>query len=166
MSQVEFEVTGLDELAEKMAEGSTYIKISLNEGLRKIGRLIVPAKGTGPLADETPKITGKLARSSYFTIEGGPENQSMVVRQPAMNEAGDFYGWYVREGTEPHDIRPKNKLALRFYIGGNLIFAKVVHHPGNRPNKYHHRVMAGLHPAIQNIVTQMGKRVTARLSGG
>jgi len=165
MAVIDFEVQGLDDLTKRMQNGSTYVKISLNEGLRAIGRLIVPAKGSGPLADETPRVTGKLARSSFFQIVGGTQNQMLKVSQPAMNEAGDFYGFWVREGTDPHEIRPKNKLALRFMIGGQVIFAKKVNHPGTKPNKYHHRVLARLKAPIQNIVNQMGQRITAQLSG-
>lgn len=166
MSEIIWEVHGMDALTERMSKGSTYIKISLNEGLREIGRLIVPAKGSGPLANETPKVTGKLAQSSFFQIEGGPQIQRLVVKQPAMTPAGDFYGWWVREGTDSHEIRPKNKTALRFMIGSEVVFAKVVHHPGTRPNKYHKRVMARLRGRIQSVVNKMGRRVTAQLAGG
>lgn len=34
--------------------------------------------------------------------------------------------------TKPHDIYPKNAEALRFMMGGKVVFAKVVHHPGSK----------------------------------
>ena len=34
--------------------------------------------------------------------------------------------------TAPHEIRPKNTLALHFMLGGREVFAKVVHHPGSK----------------------------------
>lgn len=40
----------------------------LNDGLRSIGRLFVPAKGSGPLATATPRVSGKLARSTFFEV--------------------------------------------------------------------------------------------------
>jgi len=70
------------------------------------------------------------------------------------------YGKYVEFGTPPHVIKPKNKKALafapfgatrvqhdsgnvsaKFKFGGkttkvNAVFAKVVHHPGTRPNPF------------------------------
>jgi hypothetical protein len=57
------------------------------------------------------------------------------------------YGKYVEFGTPPHVIRPHNKKALKFEIGKterlaakgknkNIVFAKVVRHPGTRPNPF------------------------------
>lgn len=43
---------------------------------------------------------------------------------------GSIVGLYMEEGTAPHVIRPKNKKALRFTVGGSTIFAKKVNHPG------------------------------------
>jgi hypothetical protein len=42
----------------------------------------------------------------------------------------------VHDGTRPHIIRPKRAQALRFRIGGRVVFAKVVHHPGTRPRPF------------------------------
>lgn len=42
------------------------------------------------------------------------------------------------EGTRPHDIRPRYKRALRWpgATKSGWRFAKVVHHPGTKPNRY------------------------------
>lgn len=40
------------------------------------------------------------------------------------------------EGAGPHIIRPRKAKALRFRVGGRIIFASRVNHPGNRPNPY------------------------------
>ena len=156
------ELSGLSERAEK---AGTIAKISMNEGLRAIGRVIVPSKGSGPLAMETPRRTGKLRRSTFFQIIGAMEKQVLMVLQPARTPEGKFYGEWVREGTPAHEIRPKNAKALRFEIGGNVIFAMKVNHPGTKPNPYHKRTMAMLRPRIQGIVHKMGEKVTAYLSG-
>jgi hypothetical protein len=37
---------------------------------------------------------------------------------------------FVQLGTRPHEIRPKDKKALRWASGGAFFFAKVVKHPG------------------------------------
>jgi len=163
---MEFDYTEFSALRQRMENSDTVVKISLNDGLRKLARLFVPAKGTGPLAAETPKITGKLARSTFFEIVGGPAQQILRILQPARTLAGAFYGGFVREGTEPHDIRPINAKALRWFgPGGVPIFAMLVHHPGNKPNPYHRRVLARLTPQIQQIVTEMGEKVTAHIAG-
>ena len=165
-SSMEFDYTEFSALRQRMENSDTVVKISLNDGLRKLARLFVPAKGTGPLAAETPKITGKLARSTFFEIVGGPAQQILRILQPARTLAGAFYGGFVREGTEPHDIRPINAKALRWFgPGGVPIFAMLVHHPGNKPNPYHRRVLARLTPQIQQIVTEMGEKVTAHIAG-
>lgn len=165
-SSAEFDYTEFSALRQRMENGDTIVKISLNDGLRMIARLFVPAKGTGPLAAETPKVTGKLRRSTFFQIVGGPEQQILRILQPARSLAGAFYGEFVREGTKPHEIRPVKAKALRWFDqAGNPIFAMVVHHPGNKPNPYHRRVLRRLMPRVQSIVTEMGERVTAYVAG-
>ena len=164
-SEIIYDFTELEELDSRAQQAGTIAKISMNEGLRAIGRLIVPAKGTGPLANETPVRTGKLKRSTFFQIIGAMERQTLMVLQPARSPEGKFYGGYVRDGTPPHIIRPKNAKALRFEIGGAVIFAMKVDHPGNKPNPYHKRAMGRLRPQIQGLVNKMGTKVTAYLSG-
>lgn len=166
-SEITFEAHGLDELQERLSNGDTMMRITLNDALRAIGKLIVPAKGTGPLADETPKRTGKLARSTFFRITDR-ELQELVVLQPARTPeqyGGHFYGWFVREGTAPHEIVPRLAKALRFFIGDQEIFAMKVNHPGTQANPYHRRVMANLMPQIQQVVERVGIRITGYLSG-
>jgi len=165
-TEIHFETYGLKELQDKLNRApEAVLRVTLNEGLRKLGRLIVPAKGTGPLANETPKRKSKLARSTYFRLSGEPKNQRLEVLQPAMTEEGTFYGFLVREGTKPHEIRPRKAKALRFEIGGEVVFSLLVHHPGTFPNPYHQRVLARLRGNIQQIVNEMGNKVTAYLSG-
>lgn len=43
---------------------------------------------------------------------------------------------WTDEGTEAHTIRPRNKKLLRFRVGGRIVFAKVVHHPGNEGTRW------------------------------
>lgn len=165
-TEINFEVYGVKELQEKLNRApEAVLRVSLNEGLRKLGRLIVPAKGTGPLAMETPKRKGKLARSTYYRIGGDPKNQRLEVLQPAMNEDGVFYGVFAREMTKPHIIQPKKARALRFIWNGEVVFRFLVHHPGTAANPYHQRVLNRLHGNIQQIVNEIGTKVTAYLAG-
>ena len=39
---------------------------------------------------------------------------------------------YQEFGTRPHLIRPRRARALRFVVGGRVVFARLVRHPGNR----------------------------------
>lgn len=165
-TEITFEVQGMKELQDKLNRApDTILRISLNEGLRKIDRLFVPAKGTGPLADDTPKRKGRLARSTHFRIAGDPRNQRLEILQPATTASGKFYGPYVREGTKPHEIRPVKGRFLRFVIDGEVIFSTLVHHPGTLANPYHKRTLLRLSGGVQQIANEIGKKVTAYLSG-
>ena len=46
------------------------------------------------------------------------------------------YAAFVNDGTRPHIIRPRNAQVLRFVVGGRVVFAKVVHHPGTRARPF------------------------------
>lgn len=51
------------------------------------------------------------------------------------------YAVMVHDGTRPHVIRPVRKQALKFTIGGQVVFAKVVHHPGTRARPFLDRAL-------------------------
>jgi len=163
MTDIEFDYNELEDLKNRAHEaGDTVARISINEGFRKLGRLIIPATGTGPLADATPRgETGKLRRSTVFQIIGGPMNQVLEIRQAARSALGVFYGWIVREGRGP--VFAKNAKYLHFFIGGQEFFRKSVKKAD--PNPYHKRVMVQLRPQIQRIINDMGRRIIAHISG-
>lgn len=73
---------------------------------------------------------------------------SKVTDTEAVIEAGGAAA-YLEVGTRPHIIRPKSKRVLRFpaqgtattlggrvRAGGKYAFAKVVHHPGTKPQPF------------------------------
>lgn len=39
-------------------------------------------------------------------------------------------------GTVPHIIQPRNKSTLRFSQNGKIVYSKLVHHPGTKPNRF------------------------------
>jgi len=162
MSTIEFDDREFQALGKRVNQaGDTVTRISINEGFRKLGRLIVPTTGTGPLADATPRVTGKLARSTVFQIIGGPMNQALEIRQAARSALGVFYGFIVREGRGP--ITAVNAKYLHFFIGSQEFFRKSV--GPAKANPYHKRTMAILRPQIQKIVNDMGRRIFAHISG-
>jgi hypothetical protein len=59
------------------------------------------------------------------------------------------YAGYVLEGTGPHDIRPRNAQVLHWTGPSGPVFARLVHHPGTRPNPFPERAIRPLEPAIQ-----------------
>lgn len=156
------ETYGLKELTARVNKaGDTTMRISMNDGLRALGRLFVPATGTGPLAAETPKVTGKLRRSTVFQIIGGPNNQFLEIRQAARSALGVFYGFIVREGRG--EVIAKRAQFLHFFIDGQEYFRKRVGPAAANP--YHQRVLSRLMPQVQDIVNRMGQRVAAYVSG-
>lgn len=76
-----------------------------------------------------PVDTGNLRDSIGVRLQG-----DSIVIGPDLERAP--YAGYVEFGTAPHEIRPKNAKALRFTVGGQVVFARVVHHPGTRPSYY------------------------------
>jgi len=162
MADIEFDYTELAALNKRVNEaGDNIARISINEGFRKLGRLFVPATGTGPLAAETPKVSGKLARSTVFQIIGGAMNQALEIRQAAKSPEGVFYGYIVREGRRA--VEAINAKYLHFFIEGKEFFRKRV--GPALPNPYHRRVMARLMPQVQKIVNEMGEKIGAYISG-
>ncbi len=64
-------------------------------------------------------------------VVGPYENKSIEVisTHPATQ--------FVHNGTRPHQIRPRRVNGmLRFEVGGRVVFARVVNHPGYRGNPF------------------------------
>lgn len=95
-----------------------------------LARQIHDAVVNGKLAGEVLHIrSGALARSiqqdveaSDFTVAGRVYSDGSVP-YAAIHEYGGQ--------TRAHDILPTQAKALAFLIGGQQVFAKVVHHPGS-----------------------------------
>lgn len=106
-------------------------------------RLLVDA-----LREEAPLgVTGETRRQIEAVPGGSARGFASTVRAPAPG------GEYVEKGTEPHDIFPRNARVLRFLggsgrisqpspnqriatIGGGVVYAAVVHHPGTPPRPW------------------------------
>ncbi|MGB9672381.1 MAG: HK97 gp10 family phage protein [Candidatus Norongarragalinales archaeon] len=72
------------------------------------------------MRERAPVRTGRLRQSITVRLETGK-----VTVGPTVS-----YAPYVEYGTKPHIIRPVHAKALAFEVGGTLVFAKLVHHPG------------------------------------
>lgn len=73
---------------------------------------------------------GSMADGIETSIEGRGRN--LIGRIESTHPATI----YVIKGTRPHQIRPVRAQALRFTVGGRVVFAQVVNHPGTRPNDF------------------------------
>ena len=84
-------------------------------------------KGAG--RHNKPGGTGAMFQSLYNRpIPNGREVGHDPNRAP--------HAMFVQLGTRPHEIRPKNKKALRWASGGQFFFAGKVKHPGYRGDPY------------------------------
>jgi HK97 gp10 family phage protein len=75
-----------------------------------------------------PWRTGFLAMSITKKVSEG----KAVIKPMAP------YAIFVEKGTRPHIIRPINAKCLAFSSGmlGGLVFARLVNHPGTKPNPF------------------------------
>ncbi|MEU8870435.1 hypothetical protein AB0D24_04580 [Streptomyces javensis] len=73
---------------------------------------------------------GSMGHYISWKVGEGPRGlQGVIVcDHPAVH--------YVLNGTRPHLIRPRHAKALRFEVGGRVVYAKLVRHPGTRPNDF------------------------------
>lgn len=74
--------------------------------------------------------TGRLARSIYVSHARDVRGQYVQVGSNL------HYAHAVHEGARPHIITPHAGRVLRFREGGRIVYARLVHHPGNRARKY------------------------------
>lgn len=81
-------------------------------------------KRTGKLAGTIRKNTGYRKRSPYVDVIAGA---------PRMKYTG-----FEEFGTEPHiiTVRRKRKKALRFEVGGTVMFRRSVRHPGTKGSHF------------------------------
>ena len=82
--------------------------------------------------DETPERTGHL--------KGSIKRRKRELKGEIS--VGVPYTIYIEFGTAPHEIRPAHARALRFTTeAGEVIFTKLVRHPGTKPNPFLKRTM-------------------------
>lgn len=71
--------------------------------------------------------------------------EKSIVKRAGVDARGPYvmlvtegvdYGLPHHEGTPPHVIQPRTRRFLRFPVNGQIVFARIVHHPGTQPNHY------------------------------
>jgi len=83
-----------------------------------------------------PVDTGRLRAS----IKADPPR--LLTFRPSVTIGSNVeYAEFVNDGTRPHIIRPRRGRALRFVVGGRVVYARVVHHPGTRAQPFLDRAL-------------------------
>ena len=89
------------------------------------------------------------SRSTVLEREGIITDVKDNVGTVALNP-GIPYAVYVHEGTKPHIIEPRNKMALRWAARGEFVFAKRVNHPGTEKDQFLYDAAENEMPKIQS----------------
>lgn len=111
--------------------------------LRRVGPMVVNrAKVLCPVD------TGRLRASIR-----GQAQRTWTLRPQFVVGSDVDYAEYVHDGTRPHVIRPRTARALRFTVGGQVVYARVVNHPGTRAKPF-------LDRALREVTAGRGYRIT------
>jgi hypothetical protein len=79
--------------------------------------------------NRAPGSMGNTIRASIQRGPGGEFRGVISVRHPAAI--------HVINGTRPHMIFPRRPGGvLRFTVGGRVVYARYVNHPGNKPDRF------------------------------
>ena len=160
MIEAELRVEGLDKIFNAVGYLERDIEREMNRIWYQIGEMGVPV-----LKANTPRKTGNLAESTTYIVPGKGYNSRLEFHQPALSPHNrQAYGRYVREGTKPHTIYPKNAKALRFTAKGEVVFAKKVNHPGTKANLYHLEALRQMVARTRDILDQSVGRVISNVA--
>lgn len=90
----------------------------------------IGVKGTALAKAQVGVDTGDLKKSISYEV--------LLVRGSLATKitAHDKKAVMHHEGTRPHVITPRRKQTLRFHHRGRIVYAKIVYHPGTRPNRF------------------------------
>jgi hypothetical protein len=164
-------IDGLEELQRALKASDRAMAAGLRSGLSAAGQTV-----RSEAQQRVPYVTGKLSRAIRpGSVQGTGLAQSIEVgiapgmgspsrgrsgpKGAATNPSGgqntsdpQVYGPVVERGSGPRVIRPRTAKALRFTVGGSVVFAKVVNHPGTRAKPF-------LVPALTENVDLVSRRI-------
>lgn len=96
----------------------------------------------GPMVVNRAKILAPVDTGRLRAAIGPPRySRTWTFRPQVTIDVNVDYAGFVNDGTRPHVIRPKNAQVLRFVVGGQVVFARVVHHPGTRAQPFMDRAV-------------------------
>lgn len=95
--------------------------------------------------DGARRQVGVSRPAERMTRAGGSQHlRDAIVKRPVAGRAGPEvrivaplpHAVYHHEGTPAHIIRPRRARMLRFTVGGQVVFARQVNHPGTKANRF------------------------------
>jgi hypothetical protein len=131
--RLSFEIQGVEQSAERIEGGSArcFIAVAKEMGLQMLVLRNYAVTNTmhGQIVNQR---SGNLARSTVSTTETAGETVAGRVGVPDDNSAP--YARILHEGgtTRAHIIEVQNARTLAFVAGGQMIFRRLVNHPGSK----------------------------------
>ena len=154
MSNFSIKINGLDDLIKDAEQVGRDMPKKLKQAMVASTTMVQNAakkKRIGSFKNQT----GDLRRSIARRVEGA--HRGIVFTDMK-------YAPYVEFGTKPHVIRPKTKKMLAFRVGGKMVFARKVNHPGTRAYNYMKDAFNESTPKITKIYDQLALKVVKELA--
>ena len=92
-----------------------------------------------------------MQQSWYVTSQSDLES--------AVSNRAPYFLYFI-EGTNPHQIRPRFASALYFQSGSDVIFTRLVNHPGTKPHDLLQRVKEDAEAEIPRFFGEAWDEVT------
>ena len=116
------------------------------------------------------RVQSGLLRKSFEGIAG--RTDAIVSESEVLSSVGSNvgiggesvkYAAPLEFGSQPHEIWPKNKKALRFVVGGQVLIRGKVNHPGNQAYGF---LRGTVDERMGNYASGIGKAALKFLAGG
>lgn len=121
----------------------------LAQALRESGKMSDPTT-FNVLRDSANYLKAEM--EARVPVRTGRLRQSIAIREQSNSITvgpDTEYAEFVEFGTRPHVIKPKNKKALAFMAGGQMVVVKQVNHPGTKAKPF-------VRPAFEAWVDSLG----------
>ena len=155
MIDVQIAIPELDALVRRFAAGPAIVA---DEMERAMQAAVLDVEGE--VVERTPVDTGRLRNAIVSEVRGqGPEIVGIV------GVANVPYAVPVERGSRPHLIVPRRAKALRFRVGGRVVFSRWARHPGFRGAHMFRDGARASEPLVRARFAQALRRVNERLGG-
>jgi hypothetical protein len=119
----------INEFRREVARAQRVLSDAVRDGVRNaVTEGAEEARRVHVYKDRSGELTGSIRGYVQVSTPGGAVG---VIEATAKHAS------MVEAGTAPHEIRPRSSGgALRFEVGGQEVFRRVVYHPGTQPHPF------------------------------